>query len=234
MAESINKNLSSKKGLSPKSQEDTKTLLLVAAKKIFAKKGYDGTSIKDLVTEAGGVNVSSISYHFGGKEGLYRACLENFGNAKLSMASKLLQSPKSLDELRFKLRLFSEEMIEGYIEDPDLTTILHRDAEMENLLTEDIFRKTFLRVFEMLFNFLKAAQKAKIINSSLNPQSMAKLFFGMLLHLTRTDLLNKKYFGVGLESVKYRQEMIDHILTIFLSGVLRNNELTTATTNFND
>ena len=49
----------------------------MAALKLFVEKGYDGTSIRD-VADAANVNLAAISYHFGGKAGLYQAGLHEF------------------------------------------------------------------------------------------------------------------------------------------------------------
>src|SRR4051812_29993633 len=81
---------------SPNSSDDTRARLIRAATELFAKNGFDGTSIKDLASHAG-VNVSLVSYHFGGKEGLYRACVEQFGQERLAMASRLLQGAATLE-----------------------------------------------------------------------------------------------------------------------------------------
>lgn len=48
---------------------DTRELILEAAWDLFAKKGFDCVSVRD-VTNAAGVNLASVSYHFGGKDGL--------------------------------------------------------------------------------------------------------------------------------------------------------------------
>ncbi len=53
---------------------DSRTALLSAARYVFAEKGYEGTTVKELADRAG-VNVSLVSYHFGGKEGLYKECI---------------------------------------------------------------------------------------------------------------------------------------------------------------
>ncbi|MFV2179240.1 TetR/AcrR family transcriptional regulator [Actinomadura sp. LOL_016] len=50
--------------------ERTRTLLLEAALDEFAAKGYAGARVQDIADRAG-VNKQLISYHFGGKEGLY-------------------------------------------------------------------------------------------------------------------------------------------------------------------
>jgi AcrR family transcriptional regulator len=46
--------------------------LLDAAEKLFCENGFNGTSVRDLTTEAN-CNVAAVNYHFGSKEQLYRA-----------------------------------------------------------------------------------------------------------------------------------------------------------------
>ena len=48
--------------------------LLAAAVSLFAELGLKGTSAR-LLAQRADVNIAAISYHFGGKEGLYRAVL---------------------------------------------------------------------------------------------------------------------------------------------------------------
>ena len=45
-----------------------------AAERLFAESGYDGTSIRAIVAKAQ-VNQAAITYHFDGKDGLYREVL---------------------------------------------------------------------------------------------------------------------------------------------------------------
>ncbi|MCR9116078.1 MAG: CerR family C-terminal domain-containing protein [bacterium] len=52
------------------SAESAKTRLLLAAGPIFAEKGYDGATVRE-ICESAGVNLASVNYHFGDKERLY-------------------------------------------------------------------------------------------------------------------------------------------------------------------
>lgn len=56
-------------------KENAKQKLLKVAAEEFANKGYNGASTRDIVNKAG-MNISAISYYFGGKEGLYSAIME--------------------------------------------------------------------------------------------------------------------------------------------------------------
>jgi AcrR family transcriptional regulator len=48
---------------------DTKQKILDTAERLFATQGYDATSLRQIITEAG-VNLAAIHYHFGSKEEL--------------------------------------------------------------------------------------------------------------------------------------------------------------------
>ena len=54
--------------------EVTRERILKAAERLFAERGFDGTSIRAIVAKAR-VNQAAINYHFGGKDGLYREVL---------------------------------------------------------------------------------------------------------------------------------------------------------------
>jgi AcrR family transcriptional regulator len=52
----------------------TRERIMKAAERLFAERGYDGTSIRAIVAKAR-VNQAAINYHFDGKDGLYREVL---------------------------------------------------------------------------------------------------------------------------------------------------------------
>ena len=58
------------------SSERTRQRLLDAGLKAFGERGFDAVSTRELV-ELAKVNQSAIPYHFGGKEGLYMAVVED-------------------------------------------------------------------------------------------------------------------------------------------------------------
>ena len=53
----------------------TREALLKAAARIFGQAGFDAASTRG-IAQAAGANQAMIAYHFGGKEGLYRAVFE--------------------------------------------------------------------------------------------------------------------------------------------------------------
>ena len=57
----------------------TRAALLSAGLSIFGARGLDGASTRDIAAAAG-APMSAITYHFGGKEGLYLACAQHIAD----------------------------------------------------------------------------------------------------------------------------------------------------------
>ena len=99
--------------------EDTHARILSVAQKLFAEKGFDATSVRDITTEAG-CNVASVNYHFGGKEKLYletfRSMLTFLRDRHLEMMSELMERmPRpTLDEF---VETFAVIMLEPLVKD---------------------------------------------------------------------------------------------------------------------
>jgi len=54
----------------------TQDRLIAAARGIFTRKGFDAASVREITREAG-ANLGAITYHFGSKQALYDAVLED-------------------------------------------------------------------------------------------------------------------------------------------------------------
>jgi AcrR family transcriptional regulator len=70
----------------------TRETILAAALDVFAEKGFDGTSIADIAAVAQ-VPKSLLQYHFGTKEELWKACLEQKAVPALQSLDQFLEHP---------------------------------------------------------------------------------------------------------------------------------------------
>jgi len=72
------------KGVRASDAEARREAILDAAARVFAVQGYAAASTRALAAEAG-VNVGTLAYHFGGKEGLYEAVLDRLYGQLLTL-----------------------------------------------------------------------------------------------------------------------------------------------------
>jgi TetR/AcrR family transcriptional regulator len=96
--------------------QDTRQRLIHAARKLMAAGGFDGTSIRALTEEAG-ANLGAVTYHFGSKEGLYNAVLDEVVAPFREQVRILRDMPMSpLSRLEYLIR----GMFEHLRENPDM------------------------------------------------------------------------------------------------------------------
>lgn len=108
------------------SEQETRMRLIEAGSRLFGLHGFEATGTRALAQEAG-VNLSAILYHFGGKEGLYRAVLQHVIAVKhrevgADMARVLFtcQNPASTrEELLAALRGFVRTMVAVMLGSPE-------------------------------------------------------------------------------------------------------------------
>ena len=55
---------------------DGRTRLLETAERLYAERGLDGVSLREITEAAGQRNNAAVHYHFGGRDGLVRALFE--------------------------------------------------------------------------------------------------------------------------------------------------------------
>jgi AcrR family transcriptional regulator len=72
--------------------EPTRTRILDAAAPVFAEHGFAGASTRTLAAAAG-VNIATLAYHFGDKEGLYAAVLDRIYEQLLAVDLDLAHLP---------------------------------------------------------------------------------------------------------------------------------------------
>lgn len=201
----------------------TRSHMMESAKRVFAEQGYDGATVKALA-DAAGVNVSLISYHFGGKEGLYRACLEQFGRERLGTAERVLREATSIEDFRIRLSMFAEEFLRANMRDLSLCKILHREFDTGlNPIAMDVFKGTFLPVFQALVEFISAAQKKNLVHADFDPADCTLLIFGSLSHAVKSDPIRTQFRGESLADPPVLERTVRNFMRVFTDGLLTEN-----------
>ena len=84
--------------------------ILQVAEKLFAEKGFDGTSIRDIAKEAN-INIAMVSYYFGSKEQLLESIiLHRASGLKLILDNLMLEDLDPLQKIHNLIELYIEKI----------------------------------------------------------------------------------------------------------------------------
>ncbi len=195
--------------------QDTAGRIVTEATRLFAEKGYDGVSIKE-ISETAGVNIAAVNYHFESKEKLFRHIIEQFISDLLVSSRKTLLPPHSPDELKVRLEIFIRQTIEAMMEQPDVIYIMQREMER----SDHVIQQTILKHRAALIEFLNQAKKNKLLAGDVDPSFAAESLSAQISHARRRTPLGKDLFGPSPADGKYREQWIHQTLRVFLGGVM--------------
>jgi AcrR family transcriptional regulator len=213
---------SPKESRESRESSDSRRQLLEAGTRLFARGGLEGTSVRDIAREAG-TNICMISYHFGGKEGLYRACLQEFGEYRLNLTRGMLEAPASLAEFKVRLKLFLQALVDSNSDRPEFSQIIGKEIEAGLPVAADIFEMTFLEATQNILKFFRHAQDVGIVKKDIDPMFIAHFIYGTVAHLSRCHMVSKKYFKFSLTEQKNREKLVDTLVETLMSGVAIQN-----------
>lgn len=157
---------------------ETRRRLVVAAREVFAEKGYPHASIADVVKRAGRAH-GSFYLHFANKEAVLQALLED-AMAQLSLESKNLWR---WDEPESGVHKTVRRFIQAYGEDRDLWLLLDQRSSLESA-----FKKLSDQWFQQLATSIMhgmASAGTPALMPGLDPEILAQVLAGMLLDSTR-------------------------------------------------
>ncbi|PJJ77817.1 TetR family transcriptional regulator [Sediminihabitans luteus] len=108
-------------------QRDTHEIVLRAATRLFAERGFDAVGVRD-VAEAAGVNVATVHHHGGRKAELYDACFARiFAAERAAVESAVTPARAALDEGPEALAAALHDLVDAFVdflEDRPETTAL--------------------------------------------------------------------------------------------------------------
>ena len=102
----------------------TKARILDAAEEVFAVKGFDGASTREIASKAG-VNISSLHYHWESKETLYFAVFHDIYDRIIRLAQRSVE-PSRGRGLRAATDAAMGELIDFFLDHPNVPRLLLR------------------------------------------------------------------------------------------------------------
>ncbi len=203
-----------------KEAAESRKQLLEAAEELFAKQGFDGTSIRDITTKADR-GPGSINYFFGDKnvlyEELFRKRLREMRDTRLTGIKNAMTNEKKAT-LENLLHSFSTAFLEPFSDPQRSERFMHLFAR--ELIDQRLPKKMFLD--EMVLPVTAALEEALVLLcpqlSKGDAQMCIHSIIGQLLHVMQVKVMFESGEGQSIASFDMG-EAVDHIVKFSAAGI---------------
>ncbi len=190
----------------------TQEKLFAAAIPLFAEKGYAAVSIRE-IAKAAGVNVSSISYYFRGKEGLYHAIIENH----ITAIAKSILSAEELSPID-RLKHYAKAISEVHINKPYVTRFVQSELVNPTSAMDKLLKKNLFSFYRFLNKAIQDGIDAGIFKPGLNVHHAALSLVGILNFYFIAKPLFRDFLDASLDAdAAYAEQAVN----IYLEGIRR-------------
>jgi len=197
---------------------DKRAHILAIAEQLFAEKGFDGTSVRD-IAQLANVNLAMISYYFGSKEKLLEALIEDRGEYTLGILEELNkdQTLTPWDKVDRFIDFYVDKILTNY----NFHCIM---SQQYNVTRSNEVREAMtnikLRNFEQIRKVIADGQRKKVFRKVDIEFTMASIF-GTLTQVTNSRVLYCKLLKIDeTDELAYRKK-INPRLKIHLKQLLR-------------
>ncbi|WNZ21969.1 TetR/AcrR family transcriptional regulator [Leptolyngbya sp. NK1-12] len=189
---------------------ETQTRILQAARKLFARHGYDGTTTRDLAQEAG-VAEGTIFRHFENKKAIL---IEVATQGWVEILTDLLTELSEMASYKAIAQVMRKRMLNLH-QNADLLRVCFMEAQFHPDLREQIQSEVITKMTDVAEAFFETAMDQGIYRR-MNPRIVAQVFLGMftIAGFSRDTIMP------GDSSPQAMLEMAEGMADIFLNGVL--------------
>ena len=199
-----------------RSSRSVRERLLRAATKLFARSGFAGTTV-DEVVEAAGVNKRMVYHYFGNKERLYQAVLAEAYSGLETIEIHTAEKSHDLDALTGEIvrRYF------GFLRDhPEFVRlILWENLNDGRGLQGANFRLSKDPMLAALDRYLQEGVAAGRIRSDMDARHLLISIIGLCLVYSSNRYTLSQALRLNLGSPKVREYGIQHVTRLLLEGI---------------
>jgi AcrR family transcriptional regulator len=194
---------------SKRSSQERQASLIQAATRLFAKKGFNGTTTKE-IAKAAGISEALVFKHFPTKRALYAAILAEKVTVS-ELLSAIEESAKKQDDRRVFTLIASYRIRPGV--DPTLLRLLLFSALEGHELSDMFFDKHHKVFYDRLATYIQTRVEDGAFRR-IDPLLAARAFIGMVVH----HRLLHEIFGVPMD--RAYDDTVSTYVDIFLQGLV--------------
>lgn len=158
-------------------QEEKRRVILDAAVRVFARKGYHGSRVGDIAEEAGIAHGLLYHYFASKEEVLATVFRENWGRLLEAFHQVEASGEPALEQLRRVAKI----LLRSWRDDPDLVRVMVREVARSPHLQQQVgeIREAFL----VIQRIVERGQAEGAFRGELDPRLVSWIFYGALEEL---------------------------------------------------
>ncbi|MGH9763265.1 MAG: TetR/AcrR family transcriptional regulator [Blastocatellia bacterium] len=197
------------------SGEDRRRQIVEVAAELFSKKGFSGTTTKE-IADCAGVSEAIIFRHFATKRDLYTAILDlKSRQGSRDIRARLEEVAREKNDREF-FRLLAEDKLETYTKDSSLMRLLLFSSLEGHELTDIFFESSSKELIAYLRSYIRQRVTDGAFRD-IDPAMCAKAFLGMVVNHALAQTLSP-----NLDDVKNAtEEVVNCFVEIFLEGIYK-------------
>lgn len=149
------------------SRGDTREAILIVALRIFAAKGYEAASMREIATEAG-VNHGLIRYYFGSKDRLWKAAVDR-AFATLESGLEAIAADPALSSDRERAGLLLRNYVRFVARNPEFVHLMHEEGKRPGPRMRWLVDRHVKRLFEGITALLASNGARGVLRVDLPP-----------------------------------------------------------------
>jgi TetR/AcrR family fatty acid metabolism transcriptional regulator len=201
-------------------RRDKRALILDAAIKVFARKGYHGCRISDIAREAD-IAYGLVYHYFTNKEEILRTIFEERWSGFLELVDEIAARDTSVED---KLVSIAALMLNAYRVRPDWVKVLVLELQRTSRFAEPGQIRAVGLLFQSVARILRAGQEAGELRPDLDPDVACYVFIGALeIVITSLVLDLIKIEEKAPSESEYYLKVARTVVDIFLHGLARRS-----------
>ncbi len=203
--------------------DKARTKILKVATKLFGDQGLEATSTRQIAA-ASGLNISLISYYFGGKTGLYKTIIyEHALKIKENLDLILHHHGKE----KFTAQVFKKEttmivrhLVEMRLSDVSIAKIFMAERTQNMPYAREVFESLMKSTMDQLVGMIKQGQDQGILKSDFPPGVFLVLMIESVLGYFMVQDCQLKMWSQTYQLPKDKEKFIQLVSHIFTQGIL--------------
>jgi AcrR family transcriptional regulator len=190
--------------------------LLLAAKNLFATRGYENTSTI-AIARAAGTSESQLMKHFGSKDGLLEAIFEH-GWAQMAAH---LESVRQMSDPLEKLRALLFGTMEALDRDPEMKELMLLESRrIRKQGNQVLLTAGFIEFMKLVDSVLRDMRNSGQLHPDLKPEALRSAIIGLTEGMLRDEMLSQR---MGFTSPFNGQDM-RAVMTALIPALIAHPE----------